>query len=163
MFSIAKSKCRKINMGLDRHQLLMIQCMHNLLVSQLVQVFHPTSMRKAWEINRPEVCWAFQRHDIMLSSSAVDKQRLWIDARRSSGPEVILSDSGVEMILGNSVAWEKEACPCNILQYFHGCKNDNFRMIKCDVFVIFPQNIDRGYTLEPPQWGGSNEYPRAMF
>ena len=35
-------------------------------------------------------------------------------------------------------------------------------MKKFDIFLIFAQNIDRGYTLEPP-WGGSNEYPRSMF
>ena len=29
-------------------------------------------------------------------------------------------------------------------------------------FTIFAQNIDRGYTLEPPQQG-SNEYPQSMF
>ena len=46
---------------------------------------------------------------------------------------------------------------------FHGCKNGNFRMKKCDSFLIFAQNIDRGNTLEPPQWGGSNEYPQSMF
>ena len=34
---------------------------------------------------------------------------------------------------------------------FHGCKNDNFQMKKCNSFLIFAQNIDRGYTLEPPQ------------
>ena len=33
---------------------------------------------------------------------------------------------------------------------FHGCKNSNFQMKKCDIFLIFPQNIDCGYTLEPP-------------
>ena len=33
----------------------------------------------------------------------------------------------------------------------HGCKNDNFQMKNCDIFLIFVQNIDRGYTLEPPQ------------
>ena len=36
-------------------------------------------------------------------------------------------------------------------------------MKKCDIFLIFAQNIDRGYTLELPQWGGSNEYPQSMF
>ena len=25
------------------------------------------------------------------------------------------------------------------------------------------QNIDYGYSLEPPRRGGSNEYPQAMF
>ena len=34
---------------------------------------------------------------------------------------------------------------------FHGYKNDYFQMKKCDIFLIFAQNIDCGYTLEPPQ------------
>ena len=36
-------------------------------------------------------------------------------------------------------------------------------MEKYDIFLIFAQNIDRGYSLEPPQWGDSNEYPQFMF
>ena len=32
----------------------------------------------------------------------------------------------------------------------YGCKNDNFQMKNCDIFLIFAQNIDCGYTLEPP-------------
>ena len=31
------------------------------------------------------------------------------------------------------------------------------------LFLIFAQNIDCGYTLEPPRRGGSNEYPQSMF
>ena len=46
---------------------------------------------------------------------------------------------------------------------FHDCKNDNFQMKIFDIFLIFAQNIDCGYTLEPPQRGGSNEYPQSMF
>ena len=46
---------------------------------------------------------------------------------------------------------------------FHGCKNDNFQMFFSIIFLIFAQNIDWGYTLEPPQRGGSNEYPQSMF
>ena len=46
---------------------------------------------------------------------------------------------------------------------FHGCKNDNFQIKIFDIFLIFAQNIDCGYTLEPPQRGGSNEYPQSMF
>ena len=30
-------------------------------------------------------------------------------------------------------------------------------------FFFFAQNIDCGYTLEPPRRGGSNEYPQSMF
>ena len=33
-----------------------------------------------------------------------------------------------------------------------------FRWKNVTIFLIFAQNIDRGYTLEPPQWGGSNEH-----
>ena len=33
---------------------------------------------------------------------------------------------------------------------FHGCKNDNFQLKICVYFHIFAQNIDYGYTLEPP-------------
>ena len=31
------------------------------------------------------------------------------------------------------------------------------------IFLIFAQNIDCRYTLEPPQRGGSNEYLQFMF
>ena len=32
-----------------------------------------------------------------------------------------------------------------------------------DIFLIFAQTIDCGYTLEPPRRGGSTEYPQSMF
>ena len=31
------------------------------------------------------------------------------------------------------------------------------------IFLISAQNIDCGYSLEPPHGGGSNEYPQSMF
>ena len=34
---------------------------------------------------------------------------------------------------------------------------------KCDIFHITAQNINCGYSLEPPRRGGSNEYPQSMF
>ena len=37
-----------------------------------------------------------------------------------------------------------------------GCKNENFQWKFFDIFLIFAQNIDCGYTLEPPRRGGSN-------
>ena len=30
-------------------------------------------------------------------------------------------------------------------------------------FLISAQNIDCGYSLKPPRWGGSNEYPQSIF
>ena len=70
--------------------------------------------------------------------------------------------------------WHSLSLPYNyFLQYanmyvqytaiFHGYKNDYFQMKNYNIFLIFAQNIDCGYTLEPPQLGGSNEYPQSMF
>ena len=42
-------------------------------------------------------------------------------------------------------------------------KNENVHPKFFDIFLIFAQNIDCGYTLEPPRRGGSNEYPQSMF
>ena len=42
-------------------------------------------------------------------------------------------------------------------------KKENFHYKIFDIFLIFAQNIDCGYTLEPPRQGGSNEYPQSMF
>ena len=38
---------------------------------------------------------------------------------------------------------------------FHGYINGDFQMKKCDIFLIFAQNIDHGYTLEPASARGS--------
>ena len=46
---------------------------------------------------------------------------------------------------------------------FHGHKKVDFLMKNCDIFLNFAQNIDCGYLLEPPDCGGSNEYPQSMF
>ena len=42
-------------------------------------------------------------------------------------------------------------------------KNENFQIKNFDIFYISAQNIDCGYSLEPPRRGGSNEYPQSMF
>ena len=42
-------------------------------------------------------------------------------------------------------------------------KTENFQIKNSDIFHISAQNIDRGYALEPPQQGSSNEYPQSMF
>ena len=38
-----------------------------------------------------------------------------------------------------------------------------FRHKISNIFHNFAQNIDCGYSLEPPRRGGSNEYPQSMF
>ena len=42
-------------------------------------------------------------------------------------------------------------------------KTEIFQIKNCDIFHISAQNIDCGYSLEPPRRGGSNEYPQSMF
>ena len=44
-----------------------------------------------------------------------------------------------------------ENTPMQYTAIFHVCKNDNFQLKVFDYFHIFAQNIDCGYTLEPPQ------------
>ena len=46
---------------------------------------------------------------------------------------------------------------------FLAVKIENFQLKIFGIFLIFSQNIDCGYTLEPPRRGGSNEYPQSMF
>ena len=42
-------------------------------------------------------------------------------------------------------------------------KPQSFQIKKLWYFHISAQNIDCGYSLEPPRQGGSNEYPQSMF
>ena len=42
-------------------------------------------------------------------------------------------------------------------------KNYNFQIKILIFFQISAQNIDCGYSLEPPRRSGSNEYPQSMF
>ena len=41
--------------------------------------------------------------------------------------------------------------------------NETFEVKISDMFHISAQNIDCGYSLEPPQRGGSNEYNNLCF
>ena len=42
-------------------------------------------------------------------------------------------------------------------------KNEKISDKNPDIFHISAQNIDCGYSLEPPHRGGSYEYPESMF
>ena len=48
-------------------------------------------------------------------------------------------------------------------KFINVVKNENFQCKFLDFFLIFAQNIDCGYTLEPPRRGGSNEYQQSLF
>ena len=48
-------------------------------------------------------------------------------------------------------------------EIFKVVKNEDLQQKFFDIFLIFAQNIECGYSLEPPRRGGSNEYPQSMF
>ena len=56
-----------------------------------------------------------------------------------------------------------ENTPIQIYRNFHLQKLKIFGYKNSDIFHISAQNIDCGYSLEPPRRGGSNEYPQFMF
>ena len=53
--------------------------------------------------------------------------------------------------------------PMQFTEIFLALKIENFQLKNFDISLIFAQNIDCGYTLEPPRRGGSNENPQSMF
>ena len=53
--------------------------------------------------------------------------------------------------------------PMQHTEIFLGVNIENFQLKILVFFLIFAQNRDCGYTLEPPRQGGSNEYPQSMF
>ena len=55
-----------------------------------------------------------------------------------------------------------ENVPIKIYRKFHLQKLKIFRLKNSDIYHISAQNIDCGYSLEPPRRGGFNEYPQSM-
>ena len=55
------------------------------------------------------------------------------------------------------LAFHYENMPFQIYGKFHP------QLKNYDIFHISAQNIDCGYSLEPPLRGGSNEYPQSTF
>ena len=75
-------------------------------------------------------------------------------------PQNAASDQGLHcLLLINSL---RKHAYSNIMRILPP-KNEKFQIKNSDVFHISAQNIDCGYSLEPPRRGGSNEYPQSMF
>ena len=68
----------------------------------------------------------------------------------------------VSVLINTWLTLRKHACS-NILKILPS-KNEHFQIQKkTDIFHISAQNIDCGYSLEPPRRGSSNKYPQSMF
>ena len=51
------------------------------------------------------------------------------------------------LFVGVFLASHYENTPIVYIAVFHGCKKGDFQMKNYDIFLIFAQNIDRGYTM----------------
>ena len=56
-----------------------------------------------------------------------------------------------------------KTCLFKYIENFTTIKIENFQIKNPDIFHISAQNIDCGYSLEPPRRGGSNKYPQSLF
>ena len=65
-------------------------------------------------------------------------------------------------LLLQTPAQHYENLPMEYTEILKVVKKENCQKV-FDIFLIFAQNIDCGYTLEPPRRGGSNDYPQSMF
>ena len=74
---------------------------------------------------------------------------------------LLLNRSGLRMSRKSGSHYEN--LPMQYTEIFLTLKIENFQLKIFDSFLIFAQNIDCGYMLEPPRRGGSNEYPQSMF
>ena len=63
----------------------------------------------------------------------------------------------------NQTILHYENLPMQYTAHFLVEKVENFIRRLLIFFLFFAQNIDCECTLEPPQRGGSNEYPQSMF
>ena len=55
-----------------------------------------------------------------------------------------MAESTEPMLAPAASARHYENMPMQYNAIFHGCKIDNFQMKKCNVFLIFAQNIECG-------------------
>ena len=86
---------------------------------------------------------------------------IFANLRKSSN--VLYTISKLSRYVWNQTFIHYENLPMQYTVIFKNVKNENFQWKTYDIFLIFAQNIDCGYTLEPPRRGGSNEYPQSMF
>ena len=70
-----------------------------------------------------------KRHDVFLIS-AQNKIIWW-----------------VYVVVDNFITSHYKNTPMQYAAIFEGCKNGNFQMKNCDIFLIFAQNIDCRYTF----------------
>ena len=104
-------------------------------------------------------------YDSLLSSNSIQRKCSSLSHNVNGRTSHNVNGRTVNLMQGSGIVIN---CPLRKLahamnRYFLALKIENFQLKNFDIFLIFAQNIDCGYTLEPPHRGGSNEYPQSMF
>ena len=74
--------------------------------------------------------------------------------------------SVVRLFYGSCISEQFHITKTRLFKYIEKIlqpEKEKFQIKKSDIFLISVQNIDCGYSLEPPWRGGCNEYPQSMF
>ena len=98
----------------------------------------------------------------------------WQTNKRMNNPKAIcpsksFEHGGIKVLISDVYIYNMpssihyENTPIQIYWKLHVQKLKIFRYKNSNIFLISAQNIDCGYSLEPPRRGGSNEYPQSMF
>ena len=87
--------------------------------------------------------------NMILSTMSLDNLFLSLLISRPTAEKMHIDRTDVARMRLAMIHYENP--PMQYTAIFHGCKNLNFQMKFFNIFLIFAQNIDCGYTLEPPQ------------
>ena len=103
-------------------------------------------------------------HYLMSNDSISGQRRLWSECveadlglRCSHMPEDTFSHGAAHFIITKTYLYNVDP----LKPYFYKVKL-GFTGVYI-IFLFLLKNIECGYSLEPPRWGGSNEYPQSMF
>ena len=145
---------------------------HDVCILAALSQNVPSNMRKMNIFKPSYECVKYPpgpRSPFMYSSVSNDsvsrEWRLWSDCALCISPNTRFRKRGpyiyTYLYKGLNLPLRKHAYS-TILEILPP-KNENFQIKISDIFHISAQNIDCGYSLEPPRRGGSYEYPQSMF
>ena len=89
---------------------------------------------------------------------------VWLNAKRLWRFEFFVSRYVMHIIVPVDVS--RDITKTRLFKYienFTTKKDENFQIKNLIFFIFLLKNIGCGYSFEPPQRGGSNEYPQSML
>ena len=122
------------------------------------QPVHPRSLISVFVVHMKKLC--------ILDYPKCAQWRFWSDCAKAQVDLDLRWAHMSEHRFSDVVAHIENITKTCLFKYnenFTTKKNENFLIKNSDIFHISAQNIDCGYSLEPPRRGGSNEYQKSMF